>query len=107
MAATLAGREPKEDHTGILAALAGDEVPDVRAAAAQGLARRLAGGDDRVLLLQALRAGLDDPGTLVPSAIAATLSDASEPTALEFRERLRTSPSAYVRSLAPAASNDV
>jgi hypothetical protein len=74
MAATLAGREPKADHTGILAALAGDEVPDVRAAAAEALARRLAGGDDSDLLIQALRAGLDDPGTLMASAIAATLA---------------------------------
>ncbi len=53
---------------------------------------RVASSDESVLLIQALRAGLDDPGTLMASAIAATLRNAAEPTALEFRGRLRASP---------------
>jgi hypothetical protein len=103
MAATLARQVVSSEQVGVLAALAGDQVPDVRAAAAEGLSLRLADGDNSVLVLQALRAGLEDPGTLVPIAIARALREASDPVVLEFRERLRTNASAYVRSLAPSS----
>jgi hypothetical protein len=52
-----------------------------------------------------LRAALEDPGTGVATAIASTLQDATTPAALEFRERLRDNPSAYVRTFARAESS--
>jgi hypothetical protein len=104
LAATLAARSPTPEHIGILVALTGDAVPDVRARAAAGLAERLASGEGGILVLQTLRACLDDPGTRVGEAIAATLRYATAPAALQFRDRLNCHPSARVRSLAASAT---
>jgi HEAT repeat protein len=100
-AATVIGRVSTEDHTAALIAQLADAHADVRAAAAYVLATRLSRSDfgGEPLLLAGVRRALDDPGALVPLAVANGLvsEDETSPFAREFVELLRGHPSARVR----------
>ena len=88
------------ESAGTLAALSSDPQPEVRAAAAAGLARLAVAGVGGPQAASALRACLDDPGIQVPAQMAATLGDLSGPAADHLREPLRGHQSARVRRMA-------
>ena len=90
--------------SGMLLVLASDTNPEIRAAAAYGLAEYLAKGVGGQVLLGVQRAAAD-PGRLVPASVAAALADSSPLTdaAREILCDLAKHPSATVRHLATRA----
>jgi len=99
-AARLAQRLARSEDTGILAVLAQDSDPDVRAAAAGGLASLVAADSGGALAATSLQRCLHDPGTHVPRAIAIALTKAptQSPAARRVIALLRGHASAHVRS---------
>jgi hypothetical protein len=99
-AARVAARAEGPETLGLLAALAGDADPEVRAAAAAGLASAVARGGATSLADRALRACIEDPGTAVPMYLVGALRAAGGETASALLAPLREHPSAYVREAA-------
>jgi hypothetical protein len=99
-AARVAARAQGSDTLGLLATLAADVDPGVRAAAAAGLASTVARGDGTPLLDRALCTCIDDPGAAVPAHLAGALRAAGGGTADALLAPLREHPSAYVRQAA-------
>jgi hypothetical protein len=104
-AAILAGRNDSPTNRGLLIALAGDDDPEVRAAAAGGLATSGARDPDP-LIAAALRRCAADPGKSVGIQLAFALQelevsadDAPRLIAAELRAELEQHPSATVRRL--------
>ena len=89
-----------ETHVGIPVALTGDSDPYVRAWAAALLAQYVNRGGRHELAVAALRAAADDPGTIVPEAIANALNDPNTPTARNVLLALTDHRSATVRVVA-------
>ncbi len=98
-AARAAGRLGRRQDTGVLVTLAQDSEPEVRAAAAAGLASLVAAGSDDSLAFSGLQRCLLDPGSAVPFSIADTLASAPslEAGAQEALIGLRRHPSVRVR----------
>jgi HEAT repeat len=98
-AARLARHHVSAESTGLVAGLCQDHEPEVRAACAAALTTLVATTDNPSLLLRtALGGALDDPGFLVPDAIAATLADLPNNTETSaLASRLAEHPFAPVR----------
>ncbi|MFF3671847.1 DUF4365 domain-containing protein [Microtetraspora malaysiensis] len=101
--ARLAGRlatTPDAETTGIIIALAGDEHPGVRAAAAAQLAYLVADEIAGAATTKAFERCLADPGVSVPRAIVGTVSTfpPGNETARRSLAHLREHPSAQVRA---------
>jgi hypothetical protein len=80
-AAQLARHYVSAESAGLVAGLCQDHEPEVRAAAAAALTRLVATTDKPPpLVTTALRDALDDPGFMVPNAIAETLADLPDNT---------------------------
>jgi HEAT repeat protein len=90
---------------GVLTTLAESTETDVRAAAAANIASLVTAGHHNAITLASLRHCLNDPGTRVPSAIAATMANSPtrSPEALEILALLRSHPSARVRQFVARA----
>lgn len=73
-AARIATRLHRPEDIGVLLVLATDQDPGARMAAAFGLAMLVAAGEGGTTVLAAVRRAADDPGRLVPRAIAAALN---------------------------------
>lgn len=101
-AATLAGQSGSPEQAGLLAALAADDHPLVRAASCAALAKLANDTDAGRLVIDALHRCATDPGTQVPATLAAALQDIAAPLADALRERLLEHPSAAVRQRAAA-----
>jgi hypothetical protein len=101
-AARLARRLARPEDVGVLAALAQDTEPEVRAAAAAGLAFLVRGGVGGPLAVHGLQRCLEDPGTWVAESIAMVLAGTTDPTpaAQAVLASLRGSSSASVRATA-------
>ncbi len=99
-AARLASRLARVEDTGVLAVLAQDIEPQVRAAAAAGLSYLVGSAQGGALALAALRRCLEDPGTLVAMAVAGAVLASSDfrGPALEVLDALADHPSALVRT---------
>lgn len=99
-AARLARRVVRPEDVGVLATLANDIEPDVRATASAGLASIVAAGHGGAIAHRALLAVTADPGTLTPIAVAGTLRDAPRRGELadEVLAKLRGHMSAAVRA---------
>ncbi len=84
---------------GVLATLAESTETDVRATAAANIASLVTAGHGNAITMASLRHCVNDPGTRVPSAIAATIANSPtrSPEALEILALLRSHPSARVR----------
>jgi hypothetical protein len=106
-AAIMADRLRRPTDVGILVALVRDSEPQVRAAAAAGLASLAAAGQNESVVKGALERALSDPGTKVPTSVVNTLAygQVDSPVAQEILGRLRTHASAYVRMVAGRALN--
>lgn len=77
-AARLATRVGGDESVGLLVALATDEYAATRATAVAGLADLLVRGERSAVAETALLTAVDDPGTSVPIALAATLAGKSD-----------------------------
>jgi HEAT repeat protein len=97
-AAQVAGQSGRPEDVGILMALAADGDPDVRAAAASGLAALVAEGRGGAPARIALKRCISDPGARVPANVAGTLRAVGGDVADELLATLREHPSAYVRA---------
>jgi hypothetical protein len=104
-AALIVRRLKRPQDTGILVALAQDPDPDVRAAAAAGLASLVTTEQSNTLAVSALKQCLRDPGRKVPATIAVVLAESNgdDAVAQEALNQLRTHSSAYVRATATRA----
>ena len=104
-AAKIVAHLDRPERSGILVALANDVDPDVRAAAAAGLAHVASVQPGDQLAEQGLRRALLDPGTRVPATIAHVLASKAQLNGLaaEALAECREHPSARVRSTATAA----
>jgi hypothetical protein len=71
----LAAQQAQPEHVGLLAALAGDDVSDVRAAAVAGLTKMVGNNLGSPLAERVFLRALTDPGLAVPLTIAATLKE--------------------------------
>jgi hypothetical protein len=104
-AARVARRLMRPEDLGVLVTLAEDSDPDVRAAAAAGLASLVAAEQGGEMAIEGLKRCLDDRGTRVPVNIAAAL--VGVPTRNSVADaalrQLRTHASAYVRAIAQRA----
>jgi hypothetical protein len=98
----VAYRPGTTENTGILIALTDDDDVQVRASAASALAALVADESGGALATTALLRAGQDPGVLVPQAIASALSTKENlPTAAaKMLKELRTHPSGRVRALA-------
>jgi hypothetical protein len=105
-AALVARRLGRPEDTGLLVTLTQDLEPEVRAAAASGLAALVAAERGGGLAVNGLQRCLHDPGTRVPASIAATLADitARGAAAEEALAQLREHASARVRATAASAT---
>ena len=101
-AARLAGHKDRPVDVGVLAVLAQDSSPFVRAAAAAGVARLVARNEGGELARAVLRGSIADRGLQVPLAVAAELAHASPRSdfADERLKELRSHAVAAVRSAA-------
>ena len=101
-AAHIATRLARPPDVGILAVLAEDQHPAVRAAAAAGLAHLAASGEGGELARSALSRAVKDGGVWVPQAIAGALAASEErtPDAQRLLADLRRHPLAAVSALA-------
>ncbi len=97
-AAQVAGQAGRPEDVGVLMTLAADADPNVRAAAAFGLAALVAAGRGGPPARGALERCIDDPGAQVPAHVAGTLSGVGGDVAKELLETLREHPSAFVRA---------
>lgn len=105
-AAKLASRLRTPEDVGFLTALAQDTEPEVRAAAAAGLATAVAEGTDDSVAANALQRASTDPGVMVPRSIALVLSTISRDlpaVAADMLKGLRDHISASVRLIAANA----
>jgi hypothetical protein len=107
-AARLARRLARPEDVGVLVVLARDPEPEVRAAAAAGLAFLVGAGRGGALAVNGLQRCLRDPGTLVAASIAATLAEvaASTPPAQAVLTSLCGHVSASVRATAARAASN-
>jgi hypothetical protein len=98
-AARLAQYHVSAESAGLVAGLCQDDEPEVRAAGAAALTRLVATTDKpSPLVTTALRDALDDPGFIVPDAIAETLADLPDNTETNaLASRLAEHPFAPVR----------
>jgi hypothetical protein len=98
-AARLAQYHVSAESAGLVAGLCHDHEPEVRAAGAAALTRLVATTDKpSPLVTTALRDALDDPGFIVPDAIAETLADLPDNTETNaLASRLAEHPFAPVR----------
>lgn len=94
----------RPERSGMLVALVNDADPDVRAAAAAGLAFVASHEPRDQFIEEGLHRALGDPGTRVAASIAPVLarSDQSTDLVIEALTELNEHPSAYVRSTAAA-----
>jgi hypothetical protein len=101
-AARVARRLGRPEDTGVLVTLAQDPEPEVRAAAAVGLALMVAGGAGGADASNALKRCASDPGVQVPGSIVNTLSGtpSSNAASREALTDLLNSPSSYTRATA-------
>lgn len=101
-ATLIAARLNRQQDAGILASLAQDPCPDVRAGAAAGLATLASDHDEKSFAAQALERCLNDPGRKVPATIAAVLAATSKRGVVAQRalDQLRSHRSTYIRNLA-------
>jgi HEAT repeat protein len=101
-AAHVARRLNRSQDVGLLATLIQDPAPEVRAAAAEGLASLVAGEHGGPLAADALRRCAGDPGTRAPAhaAAALALAESRSSTADEVLAELQRHISAQVRAQA-------
>jgi len=101
-AAKVARRLGRPEDTGVLVTLAQDPEPEVRAAAAVGLALMVIAGTGGADASNAVKRCALDPGVQVQGSIVNTLSGApiSGPASKEPLTELLSSPSAYIRATA-------
>jgi hypothetical protein len=101
-AARLAGQRAKSEDVGLLAGLACDTEPEVRASAAAALTRVVANHPGNPLAEAAFHNALQDPGLIVPLVISRTLASVTRPspTTDSAREHLARHPFQPVRRAA-------
>lgn len=98
-AARLAGHRAQQEDIGLLAQLACDAEPDVRASAAAALTRIMGDSPENPVAEAAFLHALRDPGLIVPLAISATLDSISisSPATESAREYIGQHPFRPVR----------
>lgn len=101
-AAHIAAKRTEDEGIGLLIALVDDTHPSVRAAAAAGLSRLVAGGQGGEIATRALLRAAVEGGTWVPLAIASSLAAIANlsPRARRVKTDLKRHPSARVRQAA-------